>query len=102
MISISTKPDRQVPCSFPCANISIYLSSSRRTEAVELAPYRHEGSTLRVVDGEGKAVWQCEDLPGAGLSGGEVSVGNLKAGLYFVEIEDDFYHQVREVHIPAA
>ncbi|MEL6632903.1 MAG: T9SS type A sorting domain-containing protein [Bacteroidota bacterium] len=63
---------------------------------IELLPYKLETSEITLSDSKGKLILQHQPQEGANFI-----VRNLKAGTYFFEINDGFFHQVKELRIPA-
>ena len=81
----------------------IVSSKDEEKEAVrvELSPFATDESEIRLSDQEGTVILhdhQEFDEAGNRL---EIRVSDLDAGTYFFEVNDGFFHQVKEIHISA-
>lgn len=76
--------------------------SGHEEESVELTPYNPTSSTITITDANGQEVWTLDQLSDTNKFRLEVAVNNLNEGLYYVEVQDGFFHQVRMVRIAAA
>ncbi len=69
---------------------------------MELTAYNPAGSILRLTDSHGTEIWHYDRFTNPGEFRLDVNISNLSAGIYYVEIHDGFFHQVRMVRIAAA
>lgn len=79
-----------------------FIVSSRNDKEdlrIELSPFTSEESTIRLSDNEGTVIlddYQEFDESGNRL---EITVSDLDEGTYYFEINDGFFHQVKEIRI---
>jgi uncharacterized protein YxjI len=69
---------------------------------IELYPFQISESVVRVTDSRGKTLMETDQSRSESLSCLEYTVEDIKAGIYFFEVSDGFYYQVKEVRVPAA
>lgn len=67
---------------------------------LELNPFDFEASTIRLVDETGKLIIQEAHRFDPSSDRLIFTVKNLKAGTYFFEVNDGFFYQIKELHIP--
>ncbi|MDP5170194.1 MAG: T9SS type A sorting domain-containing protein [Bacteroidia bacterium] len=104
MVSIETHLHHRHREGFKKSPVCFHLSqqANNGTEEVELTAYNPAGSTLRLTDSQGTEIWHYDRLNNSGEFRLDVNIRNLSAGIYYVEIHDGFFHQVRMVRIAAA
>ncbi|MEO0470483.1 MAG: hypothetical protein AAF206_12735 [Bacteroidota bacterium] len=66
---------------------------------VELNPVDSDETVIRVVDEEGTLLLQEQEFNGES-NRLEITMEDLDAGTYYFEVQDSFFHQVKEVRIP--
>ena len=69
---------------------------------VELSPFLLEETIIRVLDSCGKLLLESDSNQPIGESSLEYTVQDVKAGIYYFEVSDGFYYQIKEVRVPAA
>lgn len=79
----------------------VHPQPDREPLRVELSPFQFSDTVIRVTDAEGQLLLESENSTQS-LDCLEFLVENLEAGIYFFEVNDGFYYQVKEVHVPAA
>lgn len=69
---------------------------------VELSPFQLEETIIRVLDSGGKLILESDSNQPMGQTSLEYTVQDVKAGIYYFEVSDGFYYQIKEVRVPAA
>lgn len=69
---------------------------------VELSPFLLEDTTIRVLDSRGKLLLESDSNQPIGETSLEYTVQDVKAGIYYFEVSDGFFYQIKEVRVPAA
>ncbi|MEM6347573.1 MAG: hypothetical protein AAF927_27040 [Bacteroidota bacterium] len=69
---------------------------------VELSPFQINETTIRVLDSCGQLILESDSQQEIGEASLEYTVQDVKAGIYYFEVNDGFYYQIKEVRVPAA
>ncbi len=103
MINVETQVHHRYRGHFRTAPIRVHLSKGATLagQPVELSAYRAQASVLRLLDAQGIEIWREGHLEDPAEFCTEVSIQNLQAGTYYVEIQDGFFHQIRMVQVAA-
>ncbi len=86
------------------SNIEFVLQPHNTREAlrIELSPFQWKGSVIRVTDAQGVLLMESDQDETAASFAMEYTVEDMQAGIYYFEVNDGFYYQVKEVRVPAA
>lgn len=69
---------------------------------VELSPFLLEDTIIRVLDSRGTLLLESDSKQPIGDASLEYTVQDVQAGIYYFEVSDGFFYQIKEVRVPAA
>ena len=86
----------------PIIGFVLQPSHGREALRIELSPFQLSDSTIRVTDSHGHTLMESDQPAEDSQACLEYTIKDLKTGIYYFEVSDGFYYQVKEVRFSAA
>ncbi|MEL6593255.1 MAG: hypothetical protein AAFP02_08215 [Bacteroidota bacterium] len=85
----------------PTIGFVLRPTDSEEIYRVELAPFQMAQTIIRVLNSTGELILESQSIEELQASL-EYTVQDVQAGIYYFEVNDGFYYQIKEVRVPAA